>query len=100
MGTYVEALTAVYQTTWPSPDLVAAHRWAALDRGRSLPSSTDEAMAALGLETLLHESSHQWDDESKVAWRHWEARPDGAARRCHTLIFIGNIVPFPAMSLA
>jgi hypothetical protein len=67
----VKRLTALYRTEWPSAprviDLVAYANWAgaySTDGGLIVVASTDEATSgAFGLETLLHESSHQWDDE-------------------------------------
>lgn len=67
----VKRLTTLYQTTWPSRprivDLVAYANWAGAYSTRGpliVVASTDEAIGGnLGLETLLHESSHQWDDE-------------------------------------
>jgi hypothetical protein len=67
----VKRLTTVYQATWPSQarvvNLAAYTNWAgaySTDGGLIELSSTDPSISgALGLETLFHESSHQWDDE-------------------------------------
>lgn len=67
----VKRLTTLYGTEWPAAprviDIAAYSNWAgaySTDGGLILVSSTDEATAgSLGLETLLHESSHQWDAE-------------------------------------
>jgi hypothetical protein len=67
----VKRLTAVYRTQWPSQprviDLSAYANWAgaySTDGGLIVVSSTDDATGGrYGLETLLHESSHQWDEE-------------------------------------
>jgi hypothetical protein len=67
----VKRLTAVYHTRWPSQprtiDLAAYTNWAgaySTDGGLIVVASTDpEQDGPLGLESLLHESSHQWDEE-------------------------------------
>jgi hypothetical protein len=67
----VKRLTSIYGTTWPAqPRLVnlsAYANWAgaySTDGGLIVFSSTDDAIVgSAGLEILLHESSHQWDDE-------------------------------------
>jgi hypothetical protein len=67
----VKRLTTVYQAQWPSTpraiDLVAYSNWAgaySTSGGLIVMASTSEGNAgALGLESLLHEASHQWDDE-------------------------------------
>src|SRR5262249_13462772 len=66
----VKRLTQVYSTRWPSQpriiDLAAYTNWAgaySTDGGLIVVASTDDAQSgSFGLETLLHESSHQWDD--------------------------------------
>jgi hypothetical protein len=70
-GAVVKRLTSLYGTQWPldprTIDVAAYSNWAgaySTDGGLIVLSSTDEGIAgSLGLETLLHESSHQWDDE-------------------------------------
>jgi hypothetical protein len=70
-ATLVKRLTAVYSLAWPSSprvvDLCAYANWSgAYSTNGSLivVASMDEQIAGLhGLEMLLHESSHQWDDE-------------------------------------
>jgi hypothetical protein len=65
----VQRLTAVLGTEWPSQprtiDLAAFVNWAgaySTDGGLIVVSSTSESnMGLWGLETLLHEASHQWD---------------------------------------
>jgi len=67
----VKRLTTVYQARWPARprtiDLVAYSNWSgAYSTGGGLivfASTNEEISGALGLETLLHESSHQWDEE-------------------------------------
>jgi hypothetical protein len=67
----VKRLTSLYGTQWPAQpriiEVAAYANWAgaySTDGGLIVISSTDEATAGmLGLETLLHESSHQWDAE-------------------------------------
>jgi hypothetical protein len=67
----VKRLTSLYGTQWPAQpriiDVAAYSNWAgaySTDGGLIVISSSDEATAGmLGLETLLHESSHQWDAE-------------------------------------
>jgi hypothetical protein len=67
----VKRLTVVYGAQWPAQprvvNVAAYSNWAgaySTDGGLIVMSSTDETMAgSLGLEILLHESSHQWDDE-------------------------------------
>jgi hypothetical protein len=97
-------LTAVYRTGWPSTprviDLSAYANWAgaySTDAGLIVFSSTDAAISGmLGMEILLHESSHQWDDEiatrlSAVAARQGKAVPGLLS---HALVFFtaGEIV--------
>lgn len=67
----VKRLTSLYGTLWPAQprvvNLAAYTNWAgaySTDGGLIEVASTDPALAGDdGLETLLHESSHQWDDE-------------------------------------
>jgi hypothetical protein len=67
----VKRLTSVHGTQWPTQprviDVAAYSNWAgaySTDDGLIVVASTGEAIAgSLGLEILLHESSHQWDDE-------------------------------------
>jgi hypothetical protein len=67
----VKRLTSLYGTQWPLQprviDVAAYSNWAgaySTDGGLIVLASTDQDIAGLlGLETLLHESSHQWDDE-------------------------------------
>ena len=67
----VRRLTALYQTRWPSTpqviNLAAYTNWAgaySITGGLIAFATEDQAIAgAQGFETLLHESSHQWDDE-------------------------------------
>jgi len=67
----VKRLTSLYGTQWPAEprtiDITAYANWAgaySTDAQLIVVSSTDEATAGmLGLETLLHESAHQWDAE-------------------------------------
>jgi len=100
----VKRLTTIYRTTWPSQprtiDLAAYTNWAgaySTDAGLIVVASTDvDQSGALGLETLLHESSHQWDDEiagrlSAIAANVGRPVPDDLS---HALIFYtsGEIV--------
>jgi hypothetical protein len=67
----VTRLTTLYRARWPAQprviDLVAYANWAgaySTDGGLIVFASTDEDISGgPGLETLLHESSHQWDAE-------------------------------------
>ncbi|HTM26518.1 MAG TPA: hypothetical protein VL225_15080 [Vicinamibacterales bacterium] len=67
----VRRLTSIYGTAWPAQprvvNLSAYTNWAgaySTDGGLIVFSSTDDALVgSAGLEILLHESSHQWDDE-------------------------------------
>ena len=66
----VKRLTSLYGTTWPADprtiDLVAYSNWAgaySTDGGLIVIGSTDDYNGSLALESLLHESSHQWDNE-------------------------------------
>ena len=67
----VARLTGLYGTRWPPTpqtiDLCAYTNWAgaySTDGGLIAVSSTDEALSGSeGLETLLHEASHQWDED-------------------------------------
>src|SRR3954464_1643375 len=67
----VARLTALYATTWPSRprtiDLSAYTNWAgaySTDGGPIAFASTDDELSGSeGLEILLHEASHQWDEE-------------------------------------
>jgi hypothetical protein len=67
----VERLTALYATRWPARprtiDLCAYTNWAgaySTDGGLIAIASTDDSLSGSeGLETLLHEASHQWDEE-------------------------------------
>src|SRR5207244_1335546 len=90
-------LTTVYQTRWPSQprviDLVAYSNWAGAYSTRGpliVFSSLDEAIAGTqGLEILLHESTHQWDDEiegrlTAIAKKQGRPLP---AQLSHALIF-------------
>jgi hypothetical protein len=100
----VKRLTGLYQTTWPARprviDIAAYSNWAgaySTDGGLIVVASTDEAIAgALGLETLLHESSHQWDEEIEgrlkaIAAKQGKPVPAGLS---HAMIFYtsGEIV--------
>jgi hypothetical protein len=100
----VKRLTSVYQTQWPSRprviDLVAYSNWAGAYSTRGpliVIASTGEGNAgAYGLESLLHESSHQWDDEierrlTAIAAKQGKPVPDLLS---HALIFFtsGEIV--------
>lgn len=67
----VARLTALYGTRWPAQpriiDICAYTNWAgaySTDGGLIALASTDsETSGSEGLETLLHEASHQWDEE-------------------------------------
>jgi hypothetical protein len=67
----VRRLTAVYGTKWPvrprTIDVAAYTNWAgaySTDGGLIEFASTDPSIGGVdGLETLLHEASHQWDPE-------------------------------------
>ncbi len=67
----VKRLTSLYGTSWPARprvvNLAAYTNWAgaySTDGGLIEFASTDPALGHDdGLETLLHESSHQWDEE-------------------------------------
>jgi hypothetical protein len=67
----VERLTAVYHASWPSQprtvEISSYATWAgaySTDGGLIVVASKDDgARGTLGLEILLHEASHQWDDE-------------------------------------
>jgi hypothetical protein len=67
----VKRLTAVYGTTWPAQprtiDVAAYTNWAgaySTDGGLIEFASTAPTIGGVdGLETLLHEASHQWDAE-------------------------------------
>jgi hypothetical protein len=67
----VSRVTAVYLTKWPDTprtiDLTAYSNWAgaySTDGGLIVVNSLDQSTAgSMGLETLLHEASHQWDEE-------------------------------------
>lgn len=100
----VARLTALYQARWPARprvvDIVAYSNWAgaySTDGGLIVVASTDEASGgALGLETLLHESSHQWDEEidgrlKAIAAKQGRPVPAGLS---HAMIFYtaGEIV--------
>ena len=93
----VKRLTALYGMTWPERpriiDLVAYANWAgaySTDGGLIVVSSLDDALSgSLGLEILLHESTHQWDDAiqariAKVAAAHGTKPPRDLS---HMLIF-------------
>ena len=93
----VQRLTTLYQTRWPARprtiDLVAYANWAgaySTDGGLIVLASTDEEISGgLGLETLLHESSHQWDDEidrrlKAIAAKQGKPVPGGLS---HAMIF-------------
>ncbi len=100
----VKRLTAVYGTSWPAEprriDLVAYANWAgaySTDGGLIVFASTDPAIAGLlGLEILLHESSHQWDDQihERLAAAAAKAGKPLPVDLSHTLIFYttGDIV--------
>ena len=66
----VKRLTSLYGTTWPDDprtiDLVAYSNWAgaySTDGGLIVIGSLNDYGGSLALESLLHESSHQWDSE-------------------------------------
>lgn len=67
----VARLTALYATEWPKTprtiDLCAYTNWAgaySTDGGLIAIATTDaELSGSEGLETLLHEASHQWDEQ-------------------------------------
>lgn len=66
----VKRLTSLYGTTWPAEprtiDLVAYSNWAgaySTDGGLIVIGSLNDYGGSLALESLLHESSHQWDAE-------------------------------------
>jgi hypothetical protein len=67
----VSRLTALYGTKWPAAprtiDLVAYANWAGAYSTTGplieIASVYENTGGAIGLEILLHESSHQWDDE-------------------------------------
>jgi hypothetical protein len=66
----VKRLTSLYGTTWPADprtiDLVAYSNWAgaySTDGGLIVIGSLNDYGGSLALESLLHESSHQWDSE-------------------------------------
>jgi hypothetical protein len=93
----VKRLTTLYQTQWPARprtiDLVAYANWAgaySTDGGLIVFASTDEDISGgLGLETLLHESSHQWDEEIErrlavIAAKQGKPVPGGLS---HAMIF-------------
>ena len=93
----VKRLTSLYGTQWPAQprivDVAAYSNWAgaySTDGGLIVMSSTDEDIAGLlGLETLLHESSHQWDGEVErrleaIAAKQRKPLPSGLL---HALIF-------------
>ena len=68
--TLVKRLTSLYGTTWPDDprtiDLVAYSNWAgaySTDGGLIVIGSLNDYGGSLALESLLHESSHQWDNE-------------------------------------
>jgi hypothetical protein len=105
----VKRLTAVYGTAWPSAprtvDIAAYTNWAgaySTDGGLIEFASTYPGIAGIyGLETLLHEASHQWDEEID---RRLSAIADRAGRPLpgllsHALIFytsgaiVSEVVP-------
>jgi hypothetical protein len=105
----VQRLTAVYQTSWPAQprviDLAAYSNWAgaySTTGGLIVVASTDERTdGPTGLEIVLHESSHQWDEEiekrlNAIAARQGKPVPGLLS---HALIFytsgevVGEIVP-------
>jgi hypothetical protein len=93
----VKRLTTVYRTEWPAQpriiDLSAYSNWAgaySTDGGLIVVSSTDEGTrGSFGLETLLHESSHQWDDviEQRLSAMAAKQRKPVPANLSHALIF-------------
>jgi hypothetical protein len=100
----VKRLTAIYHADWPSEprvvDLSAYTNWAgaySTDGGLIEVASTDPSgSGALGLETLFHESSHQWDEEVQQRIERVAATQHRRAPRSlsHGLIFYtsGEIV--------
>ena len=85
----VARLTALYGTAWPSTpriiDLVAYTNWAGAYSTTGplieIASAYENTGGVIGLEILLHESSHQWDDEisarvSAIAARQGKRMPD------------------------
>lgn len=85
----VARLTSLYGTTWPSRpriiDLVAYANWAGAYSTSGplieVASVYENTGGAIGLEILLHESSHQWDEEilrrvSAIAARQQKKVPD------------------------
>jgi hypothetical protein len=105
----VRRLTTVYQTRWPSQpqviNLVAYANWAgaySTGGGLIVVATTDERTGGpTGLEILLHESTHQWDDDidrrlAAIAAKQGKAVP---ALLSHALIFytsgevVAEIVP-------
>ena len=85
----VARLTSLYGATWPtSPrviDLVAYTNWAGAYSTSGplieVASVYENTGGVIGLEILLHESSHQWDEEilrrvSTIAARQHKAVPD------------------------
>jgi hypothetical protein len=100
----VTRLTAIYHAQWPSQprvvNLSAYTNWAgaySTDGGLIEFSSTDTSISGpLGLETLFHESSHQWDDEMQVRLQRVAASLNKPLPRSlsHALIFYtsGEIV--------
>jgi hypothetical protein len=93
----VKRLTTVYRTEWPAQpriiDLSAYANWAgaySTDGGLIVVSSMDEGTRGpYGLETLLHESSHQWDDviEQRLSAIAATQRKPVPANLSHALIF-------------
>jgi hypothetical protein len=66
----VKRLTSLYGTTWPAEprliDIAAYANWAgaySTDGGLIVIGSMDDYGGSLALESVLHESSHQWDEE-------------------------------------
>ena len=100
----VARLTALYGTAWPirprTVDISAYTNWAgaySTDGGLIAVSSTDAALAGPdGLEILLHESSHQWDEDMGRRLSAIAARQNRPVPRqlSHALIFYtsGEIV--------
>jgi hypothetical protein len=92
----VKRLTSLYHTTWPAEprtiDLVAYANWAgaySTDEGLIVIGSMDDYGGTLALEALLHESSHQWDEEiqrrlSEIAAKVGKRVPPNLS---HALIF-------------
>ena len=93
----VKRLTTLYQAQWPARprtiELVAYANWAgaySTDGGLIVFASTDEEISGgLGLETLLHESSHQWDEQiaerlAAIAAKQARPVPGGLS---HAMIF-------------